>query len=559
MTKLSENFDELIAGYLEETASEQQLQQFFELMGQNEEARDIFCQHASLHGVLAWMHDQRIGTPSKERAERAGASKAVSLPNASSSWKVPLLILAASLATVALFSWFSLGTNLSTVTDPSQGEIAGEAKRGSQFLNNSVARIVRKVDCDWEGDRWSVVSTSQLGPGQTLKMARGLMELEFKSGAKVTLEAPVTFTVKSSMRGILAHGKLTAEIPESAHGFTVSTPSGDAIDLGTSFGLFVGQDGVTETHVFEGEVVVRSDATQSRNDELHLTDDMAVRVSRDQLESNRIAAVPKRFTRIEFKEEELPSPPIVDRKLSLWLSAERRYQTDEAGRISAWGDLRTKSNQATENAWQVDKAKRPLRVERALGERPAIRFDRGKFLVTEPLKLGVAQSVAVVFQMDTELVDKWGINENGRQIVNLNGPPHVVLRINDQKQLVSRIYTGYLTNDEGERKYVSVGRMKSKQIIDDSPVVAISVYDPTTDTSRLSINGEIVAKAKAPKLEPTETPRYIGSHMFLLNTNFLGDLGELMIYDTGLTESEATKLSKALMKKYDIASQPHEL
>ena len=315
----------------------------------------------------------------------------------------------------------------------------------------------------------------------------------------------------------------------------------------------MGENGTTETHVFEGEVVVRRDALDQKKESLHLKDHMAVRVGRNQETPNQMDAAPERFTLLRFKDEPTSHKPTVDRKLSLWLSADRRLQVDEEGRVSAWGDLCTESNKSEQNAWQVDPSKRPQRVEDAIGGLPAIRFDRRKFMVTEPLRLGSPQSLVAVLRLDSKLMNRWGINENGRQIINMNGPPQLVLSINDRKQLVSRNYTGFLTSDEGVRKYVSVGRIRTENSLNEEPFVAVTVYDPASDSSRLYLNGELAGKANAPQLQPTESPRYIGSHMFLLNTNFLGDIAEVMIYDTGLTEEESVTLSRALMKKYGIS------
>jgi len=252
--------------------------------------------------------------------------------------------------------------------DTSDSEVVSVAPH-----DNSIAQIIRKVDCDWEDDRWAIVSSSGIESGQTLSLNRGLMELKFNSGAMITLEAPVTFTAESEMRGVLSHGKLTAAIPESAHGFTVSTPGGEAIDLGTNFGLFVGKNGVTETHVFKGEVVVRPSGVQDQK--LHLTDDMALRTGGKQAQLDSLVAVPARFTRFDFEQEKSKAPvPAVDRKLSLWLSADQRLQKDENNRVSSWGDLCTNSNKSAQNAWQVNAEKRPMWVEKAIGERPAVRF-----------------------------------------------------------------------------------------------------------------------------------------------------------------------------------------
>jgi len=41
--------------------------------------------------------------------------------------------------------------------------------------------------------------------------------------------------------------------------------------------------------------------------------------------------------------------------------------------------------------------------------------------------------------------------------------------------------------------------------------------------------------------------------MFLPNTHFLGDVAELMVFDTGLTDEEAVRLSDSLTKKYAIS------
>lgn len=418
--------------------------------------------------------------------------------------------------------------------------------------DTSVAKIIRKIDCDWENDRWAIVSSSSVQSGQTLSLSRGLMELEFKSGAMITLEAPVTFSAQSAMRGVLSHGKLTAKIPESAHGFTVSTPGGEAIDLGTNFGLYVGENGVTETHVFEGEVVVRP--AGSDDQKLHLTDDMALRTGGDQAQPNSLVAVPARFMRFDFKEGKSLPVPVVDRQLSLWLSADQRLQKDENDGVSSWGDLCTKSNKIAQDAWQVKEAMRPKWIEDAIGGRPAVRFGIKNVLVTEPIKLGSAQSICATFSINEALLKKTGIGEIGRQLLNMNGPPHMILGIDDQFKLVSRNYAGLRPGKVGPKGHRTLGLMKTPNKLDEKPVVVISVYDSATNQSRLYLNGELVAKNTAPEVDSTESPRYIGAHSILPLSHFFGDVAELMIYDTGLTNGEAVLLSKSMMKKYQITA-----
>lgn len=421
--------------------------------------------------------------------------------------------------------------------------------------DTGVAKIIRKIDCDWEHDRWSIVSSSSIQAGQTLSLNRGLMELEFKSGAMITLEAPVTFSAQSEMRGVLSHGKLTAKIPESAHGFTVNTPGGEAIDLGTNFGLYVGENGVTETHVFDGEVVVRP--AGSEDQKLHLTTDMALRTGGDQTKPDPLVAVPARFTRfdfIDFKAGNSVPVPIVDRQLSLWLSADQRLQKDENNKVSSWGDLCTVSNKTAQDAWQVEEAKRPKWIEKSFGDRPAVRFGIKNVLVTEPIKLGSAQSICATFCINESMFRKVGVSEIGRQLLNMNGPPHMILGIDDQLKLVSRNYAGLRPGKEGPKGHRTLGLMKTPEKLDEKPVVVVSVYDSASNQSRLYLNGKMVAKNTAPKLKSTESPRYIGAHSILPLSHFFGDVAELMIYNTGLTNDEAVLLSKSMMTKYTIAS-----
>ena len=328
------------------------------------------------------------------------------------------------------------------VTGPAaEDRVAEESQRdGGPTTRKSVARIVRKIDCDWEGDRWQVIPSSDLVAGQSVMLSKGLMELEFTSGALVALEAPASFRVESPLHAVLSHGKLTANVPESAHGFTVSTPRGEMIDLGTQFGLLVQADGTTETHVFGGEVVVRPTGVAT---DMHLTDKMAVRLPAGPMEPSRLAAVPNRFTQAKFDGDEDEGEPLIERALTLWFAADKRVQADEQGRVTTWGDVPTAENVAAQDAWQVDPTKRPTLIADAIGGKPALRFAGAQFLVTEPTPLGSAQSLAIVFRLDMTARDKpWATSDAGRQLVNLNGPPHLVLGIDESDHLVSRTYVG---------------------------------------------------------------------------------------------------------------------
>ena len=94
--------------------------------------------------------------------------------------------------------------------------------------------------------------------GETYELAAGVLELETRRGAQIVIEAPATFRFESPQRLRMTKGRIAADVPPQAKGFTVVTPSGEAIDLGTRFAVDVPASGAAEVHVFSGEVVARA-------------------------------------------------------------------------------------------------------------------------------------------------------------------------------------------------------------------------------------------------------------------------------------------------------------
>ncbi|MEN3942756.1 LamG-like jellyroll fold domain-containing protein [Prosthecobacter sp. SYSU 5D2] len=87
----------------------------------------------------------------------------------------------------------------------------------------------------------------------------GTVEFITARGARVVIEAPASFQFASAQLLHLKQGRLAADVPPAAKGFTVITPTGKAVDLGTKFGVDVPADGQAEIHVFQGEVIAQSD------------------------------------------------------------------------------------------------------------------------------------------------------------------------------------------------------------------------------------------------------------------------------------------------------------
>lgn len=137
-----------------------------------------------------------------------------------------------------------------------------------------VGRITGMKDCRWTDPS----NRGIIGPSVRLErkfdLASGLLEITYITGAKVILEGPCTYTINSRDGGYLDRGKLTARvdnaklqaanhkssslIPRPSSFFTVTTPTAVVTDMGTEFGVEVGADGSTTSHVFCGSVRVQA-------------------------------------------------------------------------------------------------------------------------------------------------------------------------------------------------------------------------------------------------------------------------------------------------------------
>lgn len=93
---------------------------------------------------------------------------------------------------------------------------------------------------------------------QHVIIKQGSLEFVTINGAKIAVEAPAEFWFESAQQLHMTSGRLAADVPPSAKGFTVVTPAGKAVDLGTKFGIDVSSKGDAEIHVFQGEVIAHS-------------------------------------------------------------------------------------------------------------------------------------------------------------------------------------------------------------------------------------------------------------------------------------------------------------
>jgi hypothetical protein len=118
----------------------------------------------------------------------------------------------------------------------------------------SVAVLIDDRNTVWEKDTTLPTGTgSALRPGR-LKLRSGVVEIAFHGGGEVLLEGPADFEVSAADSAFLHRGKLTAKVPDGAPAFQVGMPGVVVTDRGGECGLLRDESGLTEVHVFEGEI-----------------------------------------------------------------------------------------------------------------------------------------------------------------------------------------------------------------------------------------------------------------------------------------------------------------
>jgi len=128
-----------------------------------------------------------------------------------------------------------------------------------------VAVLSKASACRWGNSALPTLEGSDLQPG-LLELVDGIAKLQFRSGAEVTLEAPVTLEVLSAMECRVRKGTVMAEVPPQAKGFTIHTPETKVVDYGTRFGVSAGEDGKCLVHVMEGLVEVERTGEPGRRE-----------------------------------------------------------------------------------------------------------------------------------------------------------------------------------------------------------------------------------------------------------------------------------------------------
>jgi hypothetical protein len=238
--ELLDLFDEYIAGNLDEAGTAR----LNDLLLKDEQARLSFIlyfrTHTDLYEVaraskasqaalntLSKLSSEELSTNTSVAPQPASTTRSETSRSFSRKWLLPLAAASVILAAVVVY------------------------RTQSEDASAQIAWIQNAQNCKWNLD---LPPTGDLRAGRSLQLESGLVEIGFESGASIVLQGPAALDLLSNKSAHLRYGKLAAKVPKSAHGFTILSPEGKIIDLGTEFVMSVAKDGTTEVFVDKGEV-----------------------------------------------------------------------------------------------------------------------------------------------------------------------------------------------------------------------------------------------------------------------------------------------------------------
>ncbi|HEX4264624.1 MAG TPA: LamG-like jellyroll fold domain-containing protein [Verrucomicrobiae bacterium] len=249
----------LLDAFLDATLSAEEKQELERMLLESDAARREFWERASLHGWTYAAAKLTYGAkPAEEVArERRGLRGAPFeafeswLRRASRlGWK---MIFAGAAGTAAVVLWLGIRALQPVPLDEDDG--VADLTPLPTVRTNYIATLTRGTGVVWDGESNNIEIGSALAAGW-LHLKSGAVQVEFNSGARVILEGPASLELVSAREARLDFGKLSARVPEPAHGFKVYTSDLTMTDLGTEFGLNRPANQPMKVEVFEGKVEV---------------------------------------------------------------------------------------------------------------------------------------------------------------------------------------------------------------------------------------------------------------------------------------------------------------
>ena len=231
-----------------------------EILKTDESARSFFVRQQMVTAALKLQGDTGPEDPGAA-TEPATAAHEIRTPRRPglrvSLWAVAVcMLLICALGGRVLFLEFFTAEGSPTLT---QQESKTE-EEATEETSTGIALVTRLVDIEWAPAQQALEVGDALLPGR-LAIHSGYAQVEFFCGATVVLEGPAELDLKSPTLARVVNGRLRAQVPPAARGFSLEVEDMKVVDLGTEFGLSVTPDGA-DVQVFDGEIELHKPDSQ---------------------------------------------------------------------------------------------------------------------------------------------------------------------------------------------------------------------------------------------------------------------------------------------------------
>lgn len=279
MSSMIDELESLLFDWDAGTLGDAGVKRVRELLRTSEQARDFYVQHQMLGAAmklddnagLAPLADDttasaaRVYDAAKSRASTDGQPRSSRHVFRVSYWAAAaaallICVLAGRLLHLEFFGQGAEdGQNLATSIPDSS---AGPREERQEPTSEGVALVTRLVDVMWDANQSPLEVGDALSPGR-LAIKSGYAQIEFFCGATVVVEGPAELELRSPLLAQVRSGRLRAQVPPAARGFSLEVDDIKVVDLGTEFGLSVSPKGAN-VQVFDGEVELQQPGTEKR-------------------------------------------------------------------------------------------------------------------------------------------------------------------------------------------------------------------------------------------------------------------------------------------------------
>lgn len=236
-----ERFSALVMAVVEELATPAELSEFQALLRAYPEFKLQYLEQIRIHGLMRYRCQMAEAARGLARPHPALNHPAVpAAPAAAPRLLFPITFRKIAIAVAA--SLLAVCTLWLAQRQMKSLHVARQAPASARYV-----QVIHQRDAE------GLVVPEHL-PG-ALRLAAGEATARLSSGVVLTLQGPLDLEVRDAMQVRLQRGRILAEVPPEASGFTVRTPELELWDIGTVFGVAVSSD-FSDVFVLKGEVQV---------------------------------------------------------------------------------------------------------------------------------------------------------------------------------------------------------------------------------------------------------------------------------------------------------------